>query len=108
MSATLENLTQRIEALETDLRLARQEIQQADNLTAGLLQAMVEVLPMLVSQHPDVGLKLARIWQNAARDYQRAERTGHEPELYEARKMLANQMFGLGVFEVGVEPVRGQ
>lgn len=108
MSATLENLSARVAQLEQQLAQAQDSLSRSDNVLTGLMGALTEVLPALMRRHPDVALEMARLWGNAARDYQREERKNGEPELYEARKILANLCLLLDTTGEAPGPVRGQ
>lgn len=108
MSATLESLIARVAQLEEELAQVSDNLNRTDNALTGLMGAVTDVVPALLRRHPDVALEMARLWSSAARDYQREDQKNGEPELHEARKILANLCLLLDTTGAGVEPVRGQ
>lgn len=91
--------------LRQEIAELRAEIDRVDEWANGLFLALVEVLPLLLKQHPEVVERLEPMWRRAADRYtaRQANPAQHVDEegpigLLEPRKMLYRQLDTLGVW----------
>lgn len=70
----------------------RAEISLVDDFANGVFAVLLDVLPFLLRQHPELAEKIEPLWHKAVNDFELAK-AGRDPdkqtpEFYEARKML--------------------
>lgn len=94
-----------IEQLRQEVAQLRAEIDRVDDWANGLLHVLIDVLPLLLKQHPDVAAKIAPMWEGAARKFYsvttetgQAESFSETVELLESKKMLYETFALLGVW----------
>ena len=91
--------------LRQELEQLRAEIRRVDEWSNGLYLALLEVLPLLLTQQPEAVERLEPMWhsaadRHAARQENPAQHVDEEGPigLLEPRKMLYRQMDALGVW----------
>lgn len=97
---TAARLAMRIDFLQQAIAEANREIWQANQYAAGLMQALLGALPLLLKQHPATAEEVMRLWGDAEWERGHILRGGtseHLPDYYEAPAMLFRVCKSLGV-----------